>query len=117
MNQFPESLVDELRSVFKDRRVPVYRAPGSHEDPFPGHLPLKSIEFRPGSARSIIDVVIGDDIQPPVKVVISAGNFKDNYSVPNSSRLSNLAWVISIHAEEQVFSYSRSELPDVVELA
>lgn len=65
----------------------------------------------------MIEVVLGTETDPPMKVLIASSDFDESYDVPkNESGLSSLAWVISIHAEEQIFSYSRADLGDVVRL-
>lgn len=116
MNEFPNSLLDELRRVFSSTPRTVYEAPDTKLPSVPVRLPLQSIRFRPGTKRSVVEVVLGDDTMDPLTVLIFAGDYESAYKVPASGKLSSLAWVISIRAEEQIFSRPRSELSDVVNL-
>jgi hypothetical protein len=116
MKQFPEAILDEVRRVFNDKPAVVYRSKDAASDTFPGYLPVRSVEFRPGSRRSVIEVRLGGSPDRPLLVVISASDYEPSYDVPHSGPLSSLAWVISIRAMEQVFSYARADLGDVVQL-
>jgi hypothetical protein len=116
VTQFPLSLLEEIARIFTNKPIRVYQSGEGIADSFPGYLPVKSVEFRPDSGQSVIEVKLGGIFDQPLLVLISASDYEPSYDVPHSANLSSLAWVISIRAMEQVFSHGRADLDDVIQL-
>lgn len=74
------------------------------------------MSFTNPSDQTALSILLRDESGRELEVLAKTETFVSDDYVPNTSRLSNEAFRISIALEEQVFSYSSDKLPPAVEL-
>ena len=115
MREFPTNLADELRQHFASELID----PSGRRFPVTQEWDVWQVEFEPPNQREMIAVRLRSrvDAARALLVNIRAEEFEQPTDVPNESKMSDLAFTISILIEEDVFSRIPGTLPgDVVEL-
>jgi hypothetical protein len=112
MTIFDDSIVEELRRFLLSVRVDE----SGQKTPVTSPWRLLDVAFADPSGRTTIGILLEDEVHGELKVILKAGDFAQVVEVPNTSRLSNEAFHISIRLEEQVFSYRPDQLGKVITL-
>jgi hypothetical protein len=104
MQYFPDSLLDELRDVFTAEWIDEYKV----RTPVSGAWTLVFIGFEPAGQRRTVVVRLTTDTRR-LDVVLDAEDFGVDAPIPNSSSLSDVAFHISMLAEEQLWDVKPSD--------
>jgi hypothetical protein len=110
MREFPANLPDELRQLFKSELVD----PSGHRFPVTREWEVDRVEFDPPDQRQLITILLHlrNNADRTLLVKLTAEEFEQPVDVPNESRLSDLAFTISILMDEDVFSRSPSTISE-----
>jgi len=112
MISFSDSTLAELRMFLTSSRVDE----SGNRTPVTSPWRFSSAVFADPTERTTIDIRLRGDSERELQVILSAADFDHVDEVPNTSRLSDEAFRISILLEEQVFSYTPDQLGPVITL-